>query len=90
MLIVSASTVVAASLDRAWRLLSDTGRYAEWVVGTVEVTRTDGPAREGSTYDEVNPILGPWRAKTSWQVVEFTPPRRQLHVSTDLPFSASK
>lgn len=47
-----------------WRPLSNTGRYAEWVGGTLEVTRTDGPARTGSTYYEVNPILGPWRANS--------------------------
>jgi hypothetical protein len=39
--------------------------YAEWVEGTADPTRTDGPAREGSTYHEVNPILGPWKARTS-------------------------
>ena len=43
----------------------DTSRYADWVAGTDAVTRTDGPARQGSTYDEVNPILGPWKAKSS-------------------------
>jgi Polyketide cyclase / dehydrase and lipid transport len=48
-----------------------------------------GPAREGSTYDEVNPIAGPWKARTSWRVTEFTPPRRQVHWSTDVPLTSS-
>ena len=68
-----------------WELLCDTSRYAEWVEATAEVTRTDGPAAPGSTYDELNPILGPWKARTSWTVAEFEPGRRQLHTSTDLP-----
>ena len=57
---VSATVPVAAPPERAWELLCDTSRYADWVEGTDEVTRTDGPASPGSTYDEVNPIMGPW------------------------------
>jgi len=87
MLDVSDSGVVAAQPEAVWELLCDTTRYAEWVAGTAAVTRTDGPARQGSTYEEVNPILGPWKARTHWQVVEFEPPHRQVHVSTDVPLS---
>jgi hypothetical protein len=68
--------------------LSDTVRYPEWVTGTDAVTRTDGPAREGSTYDEVNPVLGPWRAKTQWRVVEHDAPRRSVHSTGDIPLSS--
>jgi carbon monoxide dehydrogenase subunit G len=85
MIEVTASAFVPAPPERVWELLSDTARYAEWVVGTDEVTRTDGPAREGSTYEEVNPILGPWKAKTHWRVTDFEPPRRQIHVGEGLP-----
>jgi uncharacterized protein YndB with AHSA1/START domain len=73
---VSATTPVAAPPERAWEALCDTARYAEWVEGTLEVTRTDGPAAPGSTYDEINPVLGPWKATTRWTVTEFDPPRR--------------
>src|SRR5579884_2108252 len=85
---VTASTVIAAPPERLWELVSDTSRYAEWVAGTAAVTRTDGPAREGSTYDEINPIVRPWRAKTRWTVVEFAPPRRQVHRSENIPFAS--
>jgi carbon monoxide dehydrogenase subunit G len=85
---VTASAVIAAPPAELWELVSDTSRYAEWVAGTAEVTRTDGPAREGSTYDEINPIAGPWRAKTRWTVTEFDPPRRQVHRTQDVPFSS--
>lgn len=37
----------------------------------------------GSTYDEVNPIIGPWKARTHWKVVEFTAPQRPVHVSSE-------
>lgn len=86
---VSASASVSAPPERVWELLCDTSRYAEWVAGTDEVTRTDGPARRGSTYDEVNPILGPWKAKSRWTVTEFEEPRRQVHRGEGLPLSSS-
>lgn len=78
---------VPASPAAVWELLCDTSRYAEWVVGTDEVTRTDGPARDGSSYDERNTILGPWKARTAWRVTEFDAPRRQVHVSGDVPLA---
>lgn len=85
---VTASAIVPARPEDVFTLLSDTARYSEWVTGTDAVTRTDGPAREGSTYDEVNPVLGPWRAKTHWRVVEHEEPRRSLHSTGDIPLSS--
>ena len=85
---VSASAIVAAPPEDVFALLSDTARYSEWVTGTNAVTRTDGPAAEGSTYDEINPILGPWKAKTHWRVVEHEAPRRSRHETGDIPLSS--
>jgi carbon monoxide dehydrogenase subunit G len=85
---VTASAIVPSSPDDVFALLSDTARYSEWVTGTDAVTRTDGPAREGSTYDEINPVLGPWKAKTHWRVVEHEAPRRSRHKTGDIPLSS--
>jgi carbon monoxide dehydrogenase subunit G len=85
---VTASAIVAASPEDVFALLSDTARYSEWVTGTDAVTRTDGPAAEGSTYDEINPVLGPWKAKTHWRVVEHDAPRRTRHETGDIPLSS--
>jgi|SRR5215213_632434 len=85
---VTASAIIPASPDQVFGLISDTARYSEWVTGTDAVTRTDGPAREGSTYDEVNPILGPWKANTHWRVVEHEAPRRSRHETGDIPLSS--
>ena len=82
---VTASTRIAATPERVWELVCDTSRYAEWVAATAAISRTDGPASKGSTYDEVNPIVGPWRANTRWTVIEFDPPHRQVHRSEDIP-----
>ena len=76
---VSASGPVAAPASEVWDLLCDTSRYAEWVAGTDEVTRTDGPASQGSTYDEINPIAGPWNGRSHWTVTTFDAPHRQVH-----------
>lgn len=76
---VTASGPVAAPAEMVWDLLCDTSRYAEWVEGTDEVTRTDGPAREGSTYDEINLIAGPWKGRSRWTVTTFDAPHRQVH-----------
>jgi carbon monoxide dehydrogenase subunit G len=75
----TARSPVAAPAAEVWEVLSDTARYAEWVAATDEVTRTDGPAREGSTYDEINPIAGPWKGRSHWTVTEFDAPHRQVH-----------
>lgn len=85
---VTASAIVPAPPDQVFGLLCDTDRYPEWVTGTDAVTRTDGTAREGSTYDEMNPILGPWKVKTHWRVVEHEPHRRTRHETADIPLSS--
>ena len=85
---VSAYGIVPAPPERVWELLCDTSRYADWVDGTEAVTRTDGPARQGSTYDELNPVLGPWKARSRWTVTEFDAPRRQVHSGTGLPLTS--
>jgi len=84
---VTASRTIAAPPESLWELVSDTDRYAEWVEGTAAVSRPAGPARLGTTYEEINPIAGPWRAKTRWTVVEFDPPHRQVHRSEDIPIA---
>ena len=88
MMEVTAYAVVPAPPERVWELVSDSSRYHEWVEGTDAVTRTDGPTSPGSTYDEVNPILGPWKATTRWTVTEYEAPRRQVHRGTGLPLTA--
>jgi uncharacterized protein YndB with AHSA1/START domain len=85
---ITASAVTAAPPAKLWELLCDTSRNPEWVAATTAVPRTDGPARLGSTYDEINPIVGPLRAKTRWTVIEFDPPKRQVHRSQDIPFAS--
>jgi carbon monoxide dehydrogenase subunit G len=76
---VVASTTVPAPPEKVFELISDTTRYAEWAENTLEVVRTDGPARTGSTYDERNVVFGPVKSSSRWTVVEHEPPRRSVH-----------
>jgi carbon monoxide dehydrogenase subunit G len=87
MIEVTASGHVPSTPDRVWELICDTSRLAEWVAATEAVTRADGPAGPGVTYDEVNPIFGPWKARSRWRVTEFDPPRRQVHHGEGLPLT---
>jgi len=87
-IVVSASAEVAAPPEQLWDLVSDTDRYAEWVVGTAAVSRSAGQAHLGTAYEEINPIAGPWRARTEWTVIEFDPPHRQVHRSADIPIAS--
>jgi hypothetical protein len=87
-ILVSAAAPFSAPADVLWDLISDTDRYAEWVVGTTAVSRPAGAAQLGTTYEEINPILGPWRARTRWTVTDFDPPHRQVHRSQDIPIAS--
>jgi uncharacterized protein YndB with AHSA1/START domain len=85
-LLVTATETIHAPWESVWDVFSDTSRYPEWVEGTLAVTRTDGPARLGSTYDEIN-TAGPIRFTSRWKVIEYELPRRQVHRDVTLPFT---
>jgi uncharacterized protein YndB with AHSA1/START domain len=73
---VMVSRVIPASQEEIWQVLDDTSRYAEWVPQTLEVTRNDGEAVVGATYDERNTVFGPIKGSSRWRVVERDPGRR--------------
>ena len=84
---VSASRDIPASPAVVWEVLCDTQHYAEWVAGTDAVSRTDGPAALGVTYDEINPIIGPWKATSRWDITEYDEGRRMVHSCANLPLT---
>jgi hypothetical protein len=77
--------VIPASSEEIWRVVDDTSRYAEWVPQTTEVTRNDGEAVVGATYDERNTVVGPIKGSSRWRVVERDPGRYSLHEGEGLP-----
>jgi uncharacterized protein YndB with AHSA1/START domain len=82
---VTVSRVIPAPSERVWEVLDDTSRYAEWVPQTLEVTRNDGEAVVGATYDERNRVVGPIKGSSHWRVVERDPGRYSLHEGEGLP-----
>ncbi len=82
---VTVSRVIPAPSERVWEVLDDTSRYAEWVPQTLEVTRNDGEAVVGATYDERNQVVGPIKGSSRWRVVERDPGRYSLHEGEGLP-----
>ena len=51
------------------------------------MSRTDGRAALGVTYHESNPIVGPWKATSRWDITEYEEGRRMVHSCADLPLS---
>jgi hypothetical protein len=80
------SRVIPAAPQDVWDLLCEP-RFDEWVAGTDEVFDASGPMQEGATYRERNPVLGPWKATTSWRVTAFEAPRRQVHEGEGVPLA---
>ena len=87
---VTVSRVIPAPSEQIWRVLDDTSRYAEWVPQTLEVTRNDGEAVVGATYDERNRVVGPITGSSRWRVVERDPGRYSLHEGEGLPLVAQR
>ena len=82
---VTVSRVIPAPAEEIWQVLDDTSRYAEWVEQTTEVTRNDGEAVVGATYDERNTVFGPIKGSSRWKVVERDPGRFSRHDGEGLP-----
>jgi uncharacterized protein YndB with AHSA1/START domain len=82
---VTVSRVIPAPAEAIWKVLDDTSRYAEWVPQTDAVTRNDGEAVVGATYDERNTVLGPIKGDSRWRVVERDEGRYSRHEGEGLP-----
>lgn len=69
-----------ASPETVWAFVSDVRRCPEWVTFADEMHHVDeGNAREGYRYVEYGGV-GPMRSESEWEIVEFDPPHRQVHV----------
>jgi uncharacterized protein YndB with AHSA1/START domain len=82
---VAETLVIRAPVERVWAVLSDTGRYAEWVETCLEVTYHHGAAALGGVYKEVGHGLGPLPVHTTWRVAEIDPPRYRRDTGMGMP-----
>jgi polyketide cyclase/dehydrase/lipid transport protein len=79
---------IAASPREVWRVLSEFERYAEWGAWTRAVQRVDRPAGLGAAYHEHSRLLAPMVVASRWRIIEFDPPRRQVHRAESAPLAA--
>jgi uncharacterized protein YndB with AHSA1/START domain len=79
---VAETAVLAAPVERVWAVVDDTRRYAEWVVGVLEVTEHHGPATVGRCYSEHNRTVGPLTTRSTWTVREIEPLRLRVDTGT--------
>lgn len=79
---VSETAVLAVPVERVWEVISATHRYADWVVGVLEVTDHHGAATVGRTYSERNRTVGPLTTRSTWTVREVDAPRRRVDTGT--------
>jgi carbon monoxide dehydrogenase subunit G len=71
---------IDAPAQQVWATITDTRRYAEWVVNTLEVTRADDVrADAGVRYEERNRIAGPLTGSSRWVVESVDGMRRTVH-----------
>lgn len=71
---------IAAPPAQVWATITDTRRFAEWVVNTLEVvTASSDVADAGVTYTERNRIAGPLTGGSRWVVSACEPPRHTVH-----------
>lgn len=70
---VEITASINAPVTQVWDIISDTGRYAEWVGIVDRVTDHHGIARKGQSYTEITRIMGPIRSHVTWTVREAYP-----------------
>lgn len=71
---------IAAPPEQVWATITDTRRYAEWVVNTLEVTSAESETADaGVRYSERNRIAGPLTGGSQWVVTSVDPGHRTVH-----------
>ena len=82
---------IAATPRDVWKVLSAVERHPEWCPWARAVRRTDDarPPGLGVAYDERGGVLTPLVERSRWRIVEFDPPRRQVHRAERVRLAAS-
>jgi uncharacterized protein YndB with AHSA1/START domain len=80
---------IAATPREVWRVIGDVERYPEWGAGIRTARLVDRPAGLGAAYEERGRLLLPVVTASRWRVVEFDPPRRQVHRAEAAPLAAT-
>ncbi|WCB94399.1 hypothetical protein DSM104299_03133 [Baekduia alba] len=78
---------IAASPREVWQVLGEVERYVEWGGWMRAVRRVDRPAGLGAAYDERSRLLAPVVVSSRWRIIDFDPPRRQVHRAESAPLA---
>jgi hypothetical protein len=77
---VEAEALVGARREEVWQLYDDIEGTPRWVPFVEEILYVSGPARVGCVYRERTRLAG-LSATEQWEIVEYRPLTRQVHVS---------
>ena len=77
---VEAEALVGARREEVWQLYDDIPGTPRWVPFVEDVIYVSGPTRAGTVYRE-RTRLGGLPATEQWEIVEYKPLSRQVHVS---------
>lgn len=80
---------IAATPRDVWTLLSAVERSPDWCPWARTVVAPGGPAGLGVAYEQRGGVLTPVATRSRWRIVEFDPPRRQVHRAEQLRLAAS-
>jgi hypothetical protein len=79
---------IAATPREVWKVVSALERHPEWCPWTRAVRRADDGDRRppglGVAYELHGGVLAPIAQRSRWRIVEFDPPRRQVHRAEDV------
>lgn len=80
---------IAATPREVWKVIGEIERYPEWGAGVRTARLLDRPAGLGAAYEERGRLLLPVATASRWRIVEFDPPRRQVHRAEAAPLAAT-
>lgn len=77
---IRVQTDIEVPREQLWDFVNDFDRMTDWVTFADEVTYlSEGEIGEGTIYREYGGI-GPMSGESEWEITEFEPPARQVHV----------
>ena len=88
MIRVAATADIDAPPQRVWDLYDDIRSTPAWVPFVEEILSVEGGPGVGTVYRE-RTRLGGSSGVQEWRIMEHDPPRRTVHVSTDMGIDAT-
>ena len=76
---IEAMAYINAPSEEAWKVLSDIGRFPEWIANLGKILRSgDGTVAPGAAFKQEFKIVGPWNPVVGWRAARVDPPNAQV------------